>query len=553
MGVSGDLSTIDLADLLQNIEAHSRTGTLSLHADEGESRLFFRAGRVALMSRSGRPAFADSLVACGQLTPRRLDAARRKQKGGKRCLAEILVGARAFTFEALHELAELRLREDVADLIADARGEFEFTEAEEPEPDFDPDEISLKLSLAVAPLVLEATRRIDHWAEIRKFVPTDTMHFRVREGARVPANVEDAELAAEVLRVLDGSRSALEVVATFPDRRFQAYKLLGELVRDRIARPVTGDDLLTLATAARATDAERARMLARRALDAEPHHVGLLTLEATLAEELADTAGASAAHKLLAHLHSEAGRTDQCAVALAEAKRLTPNDPSLWERTLQLALAQGRRQDAIRDGMRLVELYRGPGLHPRAKAVLDRLLCVEPDAVDLHVEFARTTVDCGEAEEAIRHLSRRGKSLVGAGNYVAARALYSEILAIDPNHNEAAVSVEMIDKEEFARRRERRRRVLFGMAMAGVIAVIGTFVCVEVLVRIACIEVRSMVSRERMIEYGHYDDAIAVWERVRAEHPLAPTTWFDLPRVIADLEERREENRAQMRPAPIGR
>lgn len=554
MGVSGDLSTIDLADLLQNIEAHARTGTLILHSDEGDSRLFFRDGKVALLTRSQRPSLAESLVMSGQLTGRRLDAARRKVKGTKRTVAEILVGAKILSYDALHELAENRLGEDVADLIADAHGEFRFDEGSDPGPQFDADEALLKLSLPVAPLVLEATRRMDHWVEIRKFVPSDSMHFRSREGGRPPSSAEDQEMAAAMLKALDGSRSALEVVGMFPEQRFLAYKLLAELVRDRVVRPVTGDDLLALATSVAADDdASRARMLVRRGLDSEPHHDGLLALEAQLAEELGDVAAAASAHKLLAHLHGEAGRTEQAGQALEAAKRLTPNDPTLWERTLQLALAQGRRQDGLRDGLRLVELYRGPGLHTRAKAVLDRLLCVEPDAVDLHVEFARTTVDCGEPEAAIKHLARRGKALVGAGNYVAARTLYSEILAIDPNHNEAAVSIEMIDKEEFARRRERRRRVLFGVGMAATIAFVGTFVALEVLARVATIEVRSMISRERMIERGNYDDAIAVWHRIATEHPLTPTAWFDIPRLIGDLEERREEQRTQMLPAPTGR
>lgn len=553
MGVSGDLATIDLADLLQNIEAHARTGTLILHSDEGDSRLYFRDGRIAAMTRSNRPTFAEALVMGGQLTQRRLDAAHKKLKGGRRCVAELLVAAKLFTVDQLRGLAEQRLAEDVADLIADARGEFQFDEDGKPGPQFDADEVVLQLALAVAPQVLEATRRMDHWVEIRKFVPSDAMHFRVREGARAPAGAEDAELASQLMQALDGSRSALEVVAMFPDRRFFAYKLLGELVRDRIARPVTGDDLLALATALGDEDTARARQLVRRGLDSEPHHQGLLELDAKLAHELGDSAGAASAHKLLAHLHSEAGRTDQAATELEAAKQLTPNDPSLWERTLQLALAQGRRHDCVRDGMRLVELYRGPGLHTRAKAVLDRLLVVEPDDVDLHVEFARTTVDCGEPEAAVRHLARRGKSLVGAGNYVAARTLYSEILAIDPAHTEAAVSIEMIDKEEFARRRERRRRVLFGIGMAATLAFVGTFVALEVLARVACVEMRSLISRERMIERGQYDEAIAVWQRVRSEHPLAPSAWFDVPRAIADLEERREEQQALMLPAPQGR
>src|SRR5204863_6383765 len=55
MTVSGDLTTIDLADLLQNIEAHSRTGTLTLRSDESDAQLFFRGGKVVLQPRHNRP------------------------------------------------------------------------------------------------------------------------------------------------------------------------------------------------------------------------------------------------------------------------------------------------------------------------------------------------------------------------------------------------------------------------------------------------------------------------------------------------------------------
>jgi hypothetical protein len=136
---------------------------------------------------------------------------------------------------------------------------------------------------------------------------------------------------------------------------------------------------------------------------------------------------------------------------------------------------------------------------------------------------------------------------------LGARTIYAEILAIDPNHNEATISIEMIDKEEFARRRERRRRILFATGLGAVVAAFGTALVLEVSARIACIEARSLLSRERVIEQGHYQDAIAVWQRVRSDHPWTPTAWFDLPRQIADLEERAAEAATLMLPAPIGR
>ena len=52
--------------------------------------------------------------------------------------------------------------------------------------------------------------------------------------------------------------------------------------------------------------------------------------------------------------------------------------------------------------------------------------------------------------------------------------------------------------------------------------------------RVACIEARSLIARERMVEHGHHRDALAVWERLRAEHPFSLVRWLEVPREIAE-------------------
>jgi tetratricopeptide (TPR) repeat protein len=237
-------------------------------------------------------------------------------------------------------------------------------------------------------------------------------------------------------------------------------------------------------------------------------------------------------------LSIEAGRPNEARTALAAAQLLAPTDASLWERSLDLAVSQGRPEDARRDGLRLVELLRKPGLHARAKAVLSRLLTVDPEDDDLHVEFARTAVDCGDAKEGVRHLTGRAKELISARSYADARELYGEILAIEPGHKEASVAIEMIDEQEFERRLERRRRMRQTAITAAIVALIGLFVCCDVLARIDYAATRSLISSERMIERNMHADALALYRQLRAEHPLAVTAWFDLPGVIEDLEQR---------------
>src|SRR5262249_26504928 len=147
MTFSGDLASIDLADLLQNIETHDRTGTLTLKSDTGASRIFVRQGKIAMFAADNRPPLGDMLVAAGFISAKKMDAARRKQRGSRKTLAETLIGAKFITDRDLHAAAQDFLSEDVANLVASAAGEFQFQQGEDLPEGFDADEQWCELSL----------------------------------------------------------------------------------------------------------------------------------------------------------------------------------------------------------------------------------------------------------------------------------------------------------------------------------------------------------------------------------------------------------------------
>ncbi|MCA8952525.1 MAG: DUF4388 domain-containing protein [Planctomycetes bacterium] len=541
MTVAGDLATIDLPDLLQNIQSHGRTGTLKLSGEHGAARVLFRDGCLTALTADWRARLGERLVAAGHVTERRLTNARKRQAGSRRTVVEILVGARAITLEDLRDAAEHFVAEDVIDLISTASGEFEFVEGEPQKGTFDPDEVRLGLAIQVAPLILEATRRVDHWALIRKHLPNDSVHLRVREGVGATEDAEDPEFVDNVLAALDGSRSVEEVAAQFPDRRFECYKLVADLARDHAAKPMGSDDLLAVAQTVERTAPARARQIVRRGLHTEPQHEGLLEAEAGLSELLDDAGSSATARKLLAHICLESGRTEDALEHLGHAKRLTPNDPDVVERCMSVALLQGRRQDALHEGLQLVELYRAPGLHTRAKTVLERLHRVDPDSIEIEVELARSRVDCGDAPIAVRQLLRRGKALVANENYIGARVLFEGVLEIEPANREASVSVEMIDKEVYAERRERKRRLLRRALFSFWLLIAGFAVWLETAARLAYVDLRTMIANEELIEQRQYGEAAALWRELCRQHPVSLTAWFDVPHLIAELEARAHE------------
>src|SRR5690606_30660546 len=118
--------------------------------------------------------------------------------------------------------------------------------------------------------------------------------------------------------------------------------------------------------------------------------------------------------------------------------------------------------------MHLVALYREPGLHARACAVLETLARLEPDRLDVQRELARSRADCGNPTAAVAGLERHGKRLLAREDYPGARAVAEEVLALMPGRRQALETIRSIDTHEFARRRARRdrlmRRALWGLA-----------------------------------------------------------------------------------------
>lgn len=541
MGIQGKLSSIALPDLLQNLEQNGRTGTLSVRGvrEDDRAEIYVADGKLSMLSRPGRPTLADRLVRQGVLTADQLERAKHKRKGTKRALGETLEVLGLVTQANLREIASEALREDVCDLVADLTdGEFSLDEGNPPARVFDPEERRLRLAVSANALLLEAARRRDMWVLVRQLIPSDSIHFYCPEELDLPADFPDRELAVALLPSLDGSHSVEEVVERLAGRRFAAYTVLAELVRQRLVRAVSSQDLLEIAKRAVDSDPKRARALLVRGLEAEPHHRGLLELHAKLAEQQRDRDAAADCHKRLAHLALEHGDSEESRVHWSEALRLAPKDSGILERCLEVAMEEDRRDEALQIGMKLVDVYRGPGLHRKCLETLQRLEPLDPGSPHLAREIARTHVEAGAPKEALAVLAKNAKSLLHRRRYGDARELYVAILDLDPQDSEAAQRLAEIDSQTYARRRARVRAFLRRAAILVFLATLGTGLALEARARIAFAEATRSVAQDLLIEDRRYDEAKERLLEVADEHPWTATRWFDIARQIEDLDAR---------------
>ena len=538
MGLQGDLATLDLTGLFQNLESARKSGVLTIQDGRDVSRLFFLSGKLAAIAYPDRPTLADFLVAARIVGADEIERAGGRRR--RRSLGKLLVEAGLVEEDRLIAFATARLTDDACELLSTRAGRFEFVEGGAPAGGFDADEIALGVALAAGPLLLEAARRADHWTMIRERIPSDSAHYELARQPGKPASAEAAELLPQVARLLDGTLSVGEIAAHFPHRRFEVYELLAELAATRTIRLCDHGELAKRVLELARRDKNRAWELLARGLELDPRDLSLLSAKAQLAEARGDREQACEALKLVAHLELERDGRAGARAALDRLKKLDGDDPFVWEKSFELALEDGRDDDALADGRRLVELYRGPGLDKKAAAVIERLFAIGGQSWDLVREFAQLRVAARDVKGAVRVLEDYGKARLREEAYPLARRAYDEILALEPNSRRAKQVVEEIASGALAAKRAKWRKIRRRALLAGICLVLIPWIAYESFARAAYMDATRAMLRERWIEQGRFDDAIAAFRDVGDSYGWATVSMYEVDETIAALEAKRD-------------
>ncbi len=172
MAFSGDLRTVDLAEILQWIAQAQRTGTLLLTRGQVEKKIAFNNGQIASThSTDPRDQLGQFLVREGHITEQDLFTALLQQESEGKMLGTVLVEAGRVTEDQLQRVLRLKAEETVYDLFHWREGRFEFKEGELPR------NLPFLLGLDVTMLIFEGARRLDEMSRIREVIPSARATF----------------------------------------------------------------------------------------------------------------------------------------------------------------------------------------------------------------------------------------------------------------------------------------------------------------------------------------------------------------------------------------
>lgn len=235
--LSGDLSAIPLAEILQLLQLQRQTGILTVFDSKTEVQIAMREGLVDLATSRGA---ADEfrlgryVIELGVLDRRALDdfIKRERDSGKSRLLGDALVAEGILSRENIVKALERQSSELIYDVLRWTRGRFVFdhgatrTEAS-----------AAQLGLPVASIVMEGFRRVDEW-RLMEGALGDFEQVLYRDPGAIEA-MGTSRLTREertVLMAVDGDRTMREVIGAVSMGSFDVCKILYQFLQSRLVR-----------------------------------------------------------------------------------------------------------------------------------------------------------------------------------------------------------------------------------------------------------------------------------------------------------------------------
>ncbi|WP_437316354.1 DUF4388 domain-containing protein [Sorangium sp. So ce385] len=231
--MSGDVSAIPLAEILQLLQMQRQTGVLRVTTNRASVTISLRQGLIDLVqARNSSDEFklGRYFIERGLVTREQLEALLRA-KAPQTLLGQVLVEAGVATNDDLIAVLERQSSELIYEVLRWPYGRFSFTR----EP-FRPEVEQARLGLAVSALVLEGFRRVDEWRLMEGTINFDQVVVVDQVALDGVGSGKLTRIEELVLGAVNGSRTVNEVIKESAVGSFDAIKTIYQFLQSRVLR-----------------------------------------------------------------------------------------------------------------------------------------------------------------------------------------------------------------------------------------------------------------------------------------------------------------------------
>ncbi|MDH3591449.1 MAG: DUF4388 domain-containing protein, partial [Planctomycetota bacterium] len=397
MGLAGELSTIGLAEVFQNLAFNSHSGTLTLTEAARKARVCFEEGKIRAVKLEDESFdFVEIAAYAGAAPEETLERARTANR--RRTVRAFLRAAGTFDEDAFDGMVAGYVQEALLPLFGWSSASFSFEEGKLKERVFGKELLDCNVQLDPLGVAMEAARRHDEWETIEPYVPKENQILVLAGGAPTGEMTKEQKL---VLPLLDGTRNLGTVIEEAPVKKFEVFKAVAQLVEGAWLIPATAERLTDLAL--QAQTAGRVTLAAARlemALELDPDDAEARRELVRLHERSGRKGDAAAALVRLAELQADRGDLAAAVEAYERATVLAPRDLDVLERVFELHGSLGNAALSVKAGRRLAEALVAQEMYEDALPLYERLLQGNEGNAALRESLAHCLVKCGDTAAA---------------------------------------------------------------------------------------------------------------------------------------------------------
>jgi tetratricopeptide (TPR) repeat protein len=470
MGFAGELTTIGLGEVFQNVAFNRLTGVLTVTDRDREAEVCMQDGRVcAFRHGDGRkldyPVIAERIGAADPETIR--TAARRRRR---RTLRAVLAKGTDFSEQQYDLGVKQAVEEEVILIFGWKTASFRFDEGRADADRFDKDQLECKIAIDPQAISMEAARRLDEWDGISRQISSEREIFVATQEASEELPVD----AARVLGLLDGTNDVRAVLEQSDAPKFQIMKTVAELIENGWATQADGEHLRNLARSAQAAgETDRAVRYLESSLDREAGDLEARTDLARLYEKLGQKKDAAREHKRLAYAYEEQNELKTALECYERASVLVPYDTDTLQHIAGIHESRGEKVEFTRSGRRLAEAFAAQSLNEEARDVYKRLVESDGENIALREALAGLHIKLHEPKEAAAELLVLARRAWSTADFQSALRCYRSVLAVDRECQEARTRIAEIESGRARQRRQRRFRRLFFFALTVIVSLLG--------------------------------------------------------------------------------
>ncbi len=228
MSFWGTFNLFSLSEVLQLLHMGRKSGTLDSWNEFDERKIFFYEGNILFAEAvKYKEKLGDILVKSRAINDIQLSKALKIQRDShsSKKVGEILIEAGFITRERLINGITSQTEESIYELFDWENGHFRFEEKE-----IIPEEMEFVLNISIQNIIMEGTRRIDEMDRIRELVPSLDIILNLNPNAGESTDINLNPNEWKVLSVIDGKRTANDIVLITGFSEFDLSKIIFSLL-----------------------------------------------------------------------------------------------------------------------------------------------------------------------------------------------------------------------------------------------------------------------------------------------------------------------------------